>query len=69
MKKILKQALEACKKDAAGWAAKFNDGTATRHFPRSFAGEKTLRRAGREDLIPALRRRVEKLSAVGAEYL
>lgn len=57
----LKKALKSATLSAGKWADGFNEGgcVATNYPPYVPAGIKTLRRSGRPDLIPALRRRCD----------
>ena len=60
MKKLtlMKSAINAARRSALAWGRLFLDEQAQIYRPDYKAGEKSLTRAGRSDLIPMLRRRL-----------
>ena len=57
MNPALRRALRSAILSAGAWAERFDNSTLTWYPPHMPAGIRALRRAGRPDLIPALRKR------------
>lgn len=63
MKKELKRALRASVLSAGAWADRFDSDTLITVYPPYIpAGIKSLKRAGRTDLIPAFIKRTQRVS-------